>query len=226
MNERSGKLITLRDLFSYGRQLLIPTKPCSPYRYIEFLIEGTLQRKFGLKNVIELGPGSDSGLVYLDLEALETAWAVDYSQDALDALRAKLPAGKVNLRLADVTKPETLADLNGKFDYLICNSVIEHILDDTTLVHTMRTLLKPGGIIVCTTVLHQRIYNLWDRAIGHYRRYSLRNLTEMFTEFSQVQVLQTSILQELSRPLFFGRVRHLAGNSLEENNLLTAVGHH
>lgn len=225
MNDGSSKLVTLGDLFSHGRQLLVPDKPCSPYRYIEFLIERTLQQKFELKKVIELGPGSDSGLLYLDLGALESAWLIDYSQGALDAVRSKITTNKINYRMANITSSEAIGDLYGKFDYLICNSVIEHIRGDIPLVQTMRDLLEPGGILVCSTVLHQRMYNIWDYAVGHYRRYSFRDLVDMFSDFSEVQVLQTSIVQELLRPLFFSRVRHLTKNTLEENNLLTAVGH-
>jgi SAM-dependent methyltransferase len=225
MNDSSANLISLGDLFHFGRKKLIPDSPCSPYRYIEFLIEGTLQRKFGLKKVVELGPGTDCGLAYLDLEAVDRACAVDYSQGALDAVKGKLRTGKVDSRLADITVPNALDDLKDQFDYLICNSVIEHVIDDAALVRTMRMLLTSGGLVVCSTVLHQSMYNLWDHAVGHYRRYSLRSLTDLFSDFSDVQVLQTSIAQELVRPLFFNRVRHLEKNTLEQNNRLTAVGH-
>ena len=121
--------------------------------------------------------------------------------------------------------PAALDDLKGQFDYVICNSMIEHVIDHAALVATMHKLLAPGGFVVCTTVLHQRMYNLWDHAVGHYRRYSISELVGLFSGFSEVQVLQTSILQELARPLFFGRVRNLKDNTLEQNNLLTGVGH-
>jgi SAM-dependent methyltransferase len=225
MNDGSAKLITLGDLFRDGRKLLIQDKPSSPYRYIEFLIEGTLQRKFGLKKVVELGPGSDSGLAYLNLDAADTALAIDYSQGALDAVKAKLGDNKIDYRLVDITVPNVLDDLRGQFDYVICNSVIEHVIDDAALARTMHALLAPGGIVVCTTVLQPGLYNLWDHAVGHYRRYELRRLAALFSDFSEVQVLQTSIAQELSRPLFFNRVRHLEKNTIEQNNRWTAVGH-
>jgi SAM-dependent methyltransferase len=225
MNDGSAKLISLGNLFQHGRSLLVPDKPCSPYRYIEFLIEGTMQRKYGLKRVAELGPGSDVALAYLDLDATEFAWAIDYSQGALDAVKRKLPGSKVQCRLADIMKPGVLDDLTSKCDYVICNSVIEHVIDHAALGQTMRALLAPGGYVVCTTVLHQSMYNLWDHAVGHYRRYSMAELVGLFADFSEVQVLQTSIAQELVRPLFFSRVRHLKDNTLEQNNLLTAVGH-
>lgn len=222
---RSTKLVTLGDLFYHGRSLLVPDQPCSPYRYIEFLIERTLQRKFGLKRVIEIGPGSDAGLGYLDLGATEFALAIDYSNAARDATKRKLPNQRVQFRLADVMTPGALDDQAGKCDYVICNSVIEHVIDHAALVDTMHKLLAPGGYVVCTTVLHQRMYNLWDHAVGHYRRYSTAELAQLFSKFSDVQILKTSFIQELARPLFFGRVRHLVHNTLEQNNMLTAAGH-
>ena len=219
------KLIGLGDLFRFGGRQLVPAKPCSPYRYIEFLIERTLQAKYGLKRVTEIGPGSDSALGYLDLDATEFAWAIDYSQGALDAFKRKFAEGKIQFRLADVMRPGSVGDMDGKCDYVICNSVIEHVIDHEALVRTMHSLLEPGGYVVCTTVLHQRMYNIWDHAVGHYRRYSVADLVQLFSIFSQIQVLQTSFIQELARPLFFGRMQHLKHNTLEQNNLLTAAGH-
>jgi SAM-dependent methyltransferase len=221
----SRKLVSLGDLFRHGGSQLVPQSPCSPYRYIEFLIESTLQRKYKLRRVAELGPGSDVGLAYLDLDDTDFAWAIDYSQGALDAIKRRLGESKIQCRLADVMKSGTLDDLAGKCDYVICNSVIEHVIDHEALVGTMHKLLEPGGFVVCTTVLHQSMYNLWDHAVGHYRRYSIKELAQLFSGFSEIQVLQSSYLQELARPLFFSRVRHLKNNTLEENNLFTAVGH-
>ena len=224
-NGTSAKLISLRDLFRFGRELIVPEAPCSPYRYIEFLIEGTLQRKYRLRRVVELGPGSDVGLAYLDLDAIDQALAIDYSPGALDAVKRKLPDTKVQCRLQDIMVSGALDDLAGQFDYVICNSVIEHVIEDAALVDVMHRLLAPGGFAICTTVLHQRMYNLWDHAVGHYRRYSIPQLAALFSAFGHVQALQTSILQELARPLFFSRVRHLENNTIEQNNLLTGVGH-
>lgn len=224
MNDGSAKLLTLGDLFTRGRSLLVPERPASPYRYLEFLIEATLQRKYGLRKVAELGPGTDPGLSYLDLDAVDFALGIDYSQASVDAIGRKL-AGKAQGRLADIMKPGELADLAGQCDYVICNSVVEHVIEDGALVRAMYDMLAPGGYTVCTTVLHQRMYNLWDHAVGHYRRYSLAGLVGLFSDFSDVQLLQTSIVQELLRPLFFSRVQHLKDNTLEQNNLLTAAGH-
>jgi hypothetical protein len=41
----------------------------------------------------------------------------------------------------------------------------------------------------------------------------------MFSRYSEVQLIQTSLIQELVRPLFFGRIRHLLSGTPEENNL-------
>jgi SAM-dependent methyltransferase len=225
MPSEIANLINLADMFRYGRSLVVPDKPCSPYRYIEFLIEGTLQRKYGLRRVVELGPGVDVGLGYLDLGAVEIALAIDFSQGVLDTIARKLPDSKIERRLSDIMEPGALDDLAGRFDYVICNSVIEHVIEDAALIETMRLLLEPGGFVVCSTVLHQNMYNAWDHAVGHYRRYAVRDLERLFSNYSQVQVIQTSIVQELARPLFFSRINHLRSNTIEQNNQLTGVGH-
>ncbi len=77
-------------------------------------------------------------------------------------------------------------------------------------------------MVVCVTVLHEWMFNDWDRAVGHYRRYSSRGLISLFEDFSAVQYIPTCYLQEMVRPLFFGRIRHLLGNTPEINNRLFA----
>jgi hypothetical protein len=54
----------------------------------------------------------------------------------------------------------------------------------------------------------------------HYRRYTPQRLISPFDDFSTVQYIPTSYLQEMVRPLFFGRIRHLVGNTPEVNNRL------
>lgn len=220
-----GALLNISDYFVYGKNSLCPKLPCSPYRYIEFLIEVTLQRKYGFKNILEVGPGVDPALGYMDIDMLSGALALDYSEDVINTCRQKVPHEKIEFRLADVTDRDVHEEFRGKFDYVICNSVIEHVEDDQALVDQMYRMTSPGGIVICSTVLHQGMFNSWDHAVGHYRRYSSKQLVDLFDEFDQVQLIKSSILQELVRPLFFGRINHLLENTIEENNKLTGAGH-
>lgn len=72
-----------------------------------------------------------------------------------------------------------------KFDLIICSEVIEHVEDDTGLLETIHTLLKPGGVLLLTTPsLNAPLYKLgylkqFDRRVGHLRRYEMKGLVEL-----------------------------------------------
>src|SRR5580704_7154623 len=201
-----ASLLTLADLFRHGGDRLIPDQPCSPYRYMEFLLEKALQGKFAPANILEVGPGVDSAVRYLDLAATKRVLVLDFNRDVVETIGQRYP--KVEARLIDVTEAADLGDLKSQWDYVICNSVVEHVIDDQALVDRMFDLLRAGGIVVCSTVLHQRMYNTWDYAVGHYRRYGVAEFKALFKQFSEVQLIKTAMAQEIARPLFFGRMLH------------------
>jgi 2-polyprenyl-3-methyl-5-hydroxy-6-metoxy-1,4-benzoquinol methylase len=217
VNARAS-LLTLGDLFRHGGDRLVPDQPCSPYRYMEFLIEKAVQGKFAPANVLEVGPGADCAVKYLDLESPKRVVVLDFNKDVIEMIARRYP--RVEARLIDITQPVDLGDLAGQWDYIVCNSVVEHVIDDQALVDRMYDLLKPGGVIVCSTVLHQRMYNTWDWAVGHYRRYSVAEFEGLFRRFAEVQHIKCAMAQEIARPLFFGRMAHLTRNTIEQNNQL------
>ena len=66
------------------------------------------------------------------------------------------------------------------FDSLLYVDVLEHIEDDRRELEQAAAHLKPGGYLVVLGPAHPRLFSPFDRAIGHYRRYtrsSLRALT-------------------------------------------------
>jgi hypothetical protein len=50
--------------------------------------------------------------------------------------------------------------------------VIEHIEDDAAELRRAAGLLRPNGVIVVLSPAHQWLYTPFDKAIGHYRRYT------------------------------------------------------
>ena len=71
-----------------------------------------------------------------------------------------------------------LAEASG-FDAVLYIDVLEHIENDTCeLTHAAR-LLKDGGHLIVVSPAHQWLFSPFDKAIGHYRRYSRRALQEL-----------------------------------------------
>jgi len=68
----------------------------------------------------------------------------------------------------------TLADLDPGdiYDTIIYIDVVEHIENDKAEIQTASRHLNPGGKIIILSPAHQWLFTPFDRAIGHFRRYS------------------------------------------------------
>jgi SAM-dependent methyltransferase len=68
-------------------------------------------------------------------------------------------------------------DLHGRrFDCVLYIDVLEHIEDDAGELRRATELLAPGGVVVVLSPAHQWLYTPFDKAIGHYRRYTRADL--------------------------------------------------
>jgi ubiquinone/menaquinone biosynthesis C-methylase UbiE len=83
----------------------------------------------------------------------------------------------------------TLDSLDGAalFDTILYMDVLEHIEDDAGELEKAKQYLKPGGRIVVLSPAHQFLYSPFDKAIGHFRRYSLRSLTSLCPRGMEIQ---------------------------------------
>ena len=213
-------LITLGEVLRLSSDHLVPKQPISLYRYIELLVQLALLRKFRFSSVLETGPGSSPVFSVWPRRLYESGTIVDYSEKVLSYCERTLAGKNIDRIKADFDGGNVLALLGRKWDLIVSNAVIEHLRNDADHVRDIHRSLADGGMVVCVTVLHEWLFNDWDRAVGHYRRYSPRGLLSLFDDFSTVQYIPTSYLQEMVRPLFFGRIRHLLGNTPEINNRL------
>lgn len=67
-----------------------------------------------------------------------------------------------------------LKDYKGqeKFDSILYIDVIEHIEDAESELELALKYLKPGGYLIILVPAYNFLYNEFDKAIGHYRRYN------------------------------------------------------
>lgn len=90
-------------------------------------------------------------------------------------------AGKVTRNeLPSIVKSSVsvLADrpLTDTFDSILYIDVLEHIQDDRREAEHAAARLNPGGHLVVLAPAHQALYTPFDKAIGHYRRYSKKSI--------------------------------------------------
>lgn len=127
-------------------------------------------------SVLEVGAGFGANTPYL-FNASCRRW-VCLEPDA--ALTARLPGQLRDQPWAGVIKTRvgTLQDMpeSETFDTLLYIDVLEHIEDDRAELRAALAHLAPGGRIVVLSPAHPWLFAPFDRAIGHFRRYTKSSL--------------------------------------------------
>jgi SAM-dependent methyltransferase len=94
--------------------------------------------------------------------------------------------------------PETLPAI-GMFD------VVEHIADDHTFLSDIKRHLTPGGRLYLTVPAFQWLWSGEDVSAGHYRRYSIRTLSQVLQNAGFEIEFITCFFDFLPLPAFFLR---------------------
>jgi SAM-dependent methyltransferase len=121
------------------------------------------------RSVLEVGAGLGANTAFLHGPAQEDWLCLE--PDAL--LAAQIPPRPPIRVIAG-----TLADLppGEKFDTLLYIDVLEHIEDDHAELRRALSHLHPAGKIIVLSPAHPWLFTEFDRAIGHYRRYTRATL--------------------------------------------------
>ncbi len=83
----------------------------------------------------------------------------------------------------DIIDPEfdtKFSHLFRSFDTVFALNVVEHIADDRKALANCRKLLKKGGTLIILVPAFQSIFNHFDAALGHFRRYTSTTLEPVF----------------------------------------------
>ncbi len=128
------------------------------------------------RRVLEIGSGIGNLSAFLtDRERLVLT---DTRPEYLDCLRQRF-AGHGAIRVAHLYLPDDAAAVAGeRFDTIICLNVLEHVADDGASLAVMRRLLEPRGRLVLLVPALRALYGTLDEALGHFRRYGRREITE------------------------------------------------
>ena len=109
-----------------------------------------------------------------------------------------------NKRLPRKVKEAKLPDLsmferNG-YDLIALLDVLEHVPDDLASLRAIHRRLKPGGALLLTVPANPWMWSAHDAAHHHFRRYTKRQLAELFLR-SGLEVQLLSYFNSLLFPL-------------------------
>lgn len=65
------------------------------------------------------------------------------------------------------------------FDTILYIDVLEHIEDDLKEINIAKNFIKPSGRIIVLSPAHNHLYSSFDKAIGHFRRYNKKTLSQL-----------------------------------------------
>lgn len=77
---------------------------------------------------------------------------------------------------------ELNVELTGKYDIVILLDVLEHIENDTDFLITATKYIKDDGLIIVSVPAIQQLYSVYDKLIGHKRRYSKKEIRKLFSD--------------------------------------------
>ena len=151
--------------------------------------------------VLEVGAGL--GAITARYEQGRDVVANDLSPSCVRALRERF-ADHSNVRVEE--RDLRVLEADAEFDSVIMVNVLEHIADDAGALRRLARLLVPGGNFVVYVPALNGLYGPWDRRIGHYRRYSVWRLREVFRE-AGLEPVEVSWANFLAIPAWaaFGR---------------------
>jgi SAM-dependent methyltransferase len=161
-------------------------------RILKTLIERVVRPPVSAR-ILEVGCGTGHNLAMLksfgDLEASE----LDSSARALASKR--LGGDVKEAKLPDLS----MFDRNG-YDLIALLDVLEHVPDDLASLRAIHHRLKPGGALLMTVPANPWMWSAHDAAHHHFRRYTKKQLQELFLR-SGLQVQLLSYFNTLLFPL-------------------------
>ncbi len=89
----------------------------------------------------------------------------------------------LGIEVMDLTDPkfdEKFAHHHGAYDTVFALNVVEHILEDQIAVKNCYKLLNDGGHLIILVPSYKKLYNNFDKELGHFRRYTKSSLSNLF----------------------------------------------
>ena len=138
-------------------------------------------------DVLEVGAGIGSTTTYL-CDGSQRSWLCLEPDSALfKELETKIENKELATRCTCINGIVSDLKTDQKFDTILYIDVIEHIEDDNNeLIETVKHL-NPGGHLIILVPAYQYLFNEFDKAIGHYRRYNKKSLLSVTPDDMQVE---------------------------------------
>jgi len=161
-------------------------------RILEQLIVRVVRPREGAR-VLEVGCGTGHNLAMLgkfgELDASE-----------LDSSARALSTKRLGREVKEAKLPDLSMFKRNSYDLIALLDVLEHVPDDLGSLRAIHRRLKPGGALLLTVPANPWMWSAHDAAHHHFRRYTSKQLEELFLR-SGLEVELLSYFNTLLYPL-------------------------
>ncbi len=143
--------------------------------------------------ILEIGSGIGNISEFF-IEDKADIYLSDLRDNYLSFLRKNYSSKASGIMKMDIVDPDfdTLyKDQLGSFDTVFALNVVEHIEDDKLALQNITKLLKPNGKLIILVPAFNTLYNSFDKALEHYRRYTKKTLNKNFIS-SNLEIQKSS----------------------------------
>ena len=162
--------------------------------------------------VLEVGAGT--GTLTACVTGRERVLAVEAEPGYADSLRRRFALHpNVEVLEASATDGERLTQaVGGRIDSAMTFNVLEHIPDDRAVLEAIHDALPSGGRLACFVPAFPSLFGSMDRALGHVRRYTKRELCAKM-QAAGLSIVEARYMNLLGYFLWFvnGRILQSSG---------------
>jgi glycosyltransferase involved in cell wall biosynthesis len=139
---------------------------------------GETIRPYVGQRVLEIGAGIGN-LTRVLIPRVKCYVAADIDEEHMARLSTRFQhRHNLHVRRCDLANAADFADFPASMDTVVCLNVLEHVEDDMGALSHIFSALAKGGRAIVLVPHGQEIFGTLDVALGHYRRYSHRELRE------------------------------------------------
>ncbi len=161
-------------------------------------------------NVLEIGCGKGVFLKQLEENTDWETTGVDMNMEALNNSMAK----RSRLFFYDITEEKPM--FNQVYDIVVLMDVLEHIEKPCEFLVSCFSCLRSGGILIVNVPALQSMYSVYDKVMGHLRRYDNRTLLKELELIEGKNVI-TVYWGITLLPVLFLRKLLISKNRMQEN---------
>ena len=144
------------------------------------------------KRVLEVGCGMGNYIQHLVNR--ESVIGIDITSECVEFVNNEYrDYDFIHSIKCDVNSSEFLKLKSYSFDTTLSVNVLEHIEDDLHALEQISNVLTKNGNLILVVPAHAVLYGTMDSSVGHYRRYTVKDLEEKLKAINFRPILQKYI---------------------------------